>query len=116
MSPKDRVLAKYKLELVPIDQIKSSPENDELYGEMLHDEQMVRLIDSIRSRGLGDPLLLSKDNFILSGHRRFYAISQLGWTKAPCYFSNFRRKGNAEFHSVLAEYNPQRVKTVARSS
>jgi len=105
-------LKKYKVKMVPMDRIKPSPENDDLYGEIKNDEQMERLIDSIQKRGLGDPLLLTKDRFILSGHRRYYALSHLKYEDAPCYLSDISRNGNSEFHSDLAEYNPQRVKTV----
>jgi hypothetical protein len=105
-------LSQYKVEMVPMKDIKPSPENDDLYGKITYDEQMGRLIDSIRDRGLGDPLLLTKDKFILSGHRRFYAIDQLGYQKAPCYLSDITHDCNSEFHKALAEYNPQRIKGV----
>jgi len=56
----------YRVENMPVDQITPSPENDQIYGAIEHDEQMDNLIDSIRRRGLEEPLLLSGDGFILS--------------------------------------------------
>ena len=43
---------KYAVEWVPISDITPSPENDQIYGEILHDEAMENLIDSIRRKGL----------------------------------------------------------------
>jgi hypothetical protein len=105
-------LSQYKVKMVPMKDIKPSPENDDLYGKIKCDEQMDRLIDSIKDRGLGDPLLLTKDKFILSGHRRHFAIDILGYQEAPCYFSDITHDCNSEFHKALAEYNPQRIKGV----
>lgn len=106
-------LAEYCPTLVPVADIKPAPENDDLYREIVHDEQMDALIESIGSRGLEEPLILTADNDIISGPRRFYAVAWLGWDRVPC-----RRKQDIrwvetdEFHSVLAEHNSQRIKSV----
>lgn len=109
------LLSRYDVKLVPRNEITPSPENDELYGEIVWDEQMDALMDSIRKRGLEEPIILTADGYILSGHRRFYAVSNLGpgWENVPCrYRDDVVREGNPDFHKALAEYNPQRVKTV----
>jgi ParB-like chromosome segregation protein Spo0J len=103
----------YRVVWLPIDQVKPSPENVDIYGPIQHDEQMDALIDSIRRRGLlADPLRLTEDRYVISGHRRLYAIRQLGWEKVPCFITKGeRRKDNVEYHKVLTEFNPQRIKT-----
>lgn len=103
----------YKVVWLPIDQIKPSPENDEIYGSIQHDEQMDALIESIRRRNLlADPLRLTEDKFVMSGHRRLYAVRHLGWGKVPCIVTKGeRRAGNPAYHKVLTEFNPQRIKT-----
>lgn len=110
---------RYTVTDVPIDEIKPSPENDDIYGEIGHDDQMDALVDSIKKRGLGEPLILTNDMYILSGHRRFFAVKHLvamkylEWKSVPCRVHvDIRREGNAEYHRDLAEYNPQRIKGV----
>ena len=62
----------YRVEWLSIDSVKPSPENDEIYGKVSDsDSQMGALIDSIRSRGLEEPIIVSADGFIVSGHRRY---------------------------------------------
>ncbi len=67
----------YAVEFVDIRRIKPSPENDDIYGKITNDDQMDLLIDSIKHRGLEEPIIVSADNFIISGHRRFSALQQL---------------------------------------
>ena len=78
-----RTKDRYAVEFVPIGSITPSPENDQVYGEIQHDEAMGALIDSIRRKGLDEPILLTEDRFILSGHRRYYAVGFLGWKEVP---------------------------------
>lgn len=92
--------------------IKPSPENDDIYGEIKHDEQMERLIGSIQRRGLEDPLIVSEDHYIISGHRRYFACRCVGMDYIPCRVKQgIFREGNEDWHKLLAEYNPQRVKS-----
>lgn len=106
-------LSKYSVSMIPVSKISPSPENDDLYGEIVHDEQMDALIGSIRKRGLEEPIILTEDFYILSGHRRFYAVGVLGWKVIPCRIRlSIRRATDEQFHASLAEYNPQRIKSV----
>ena len=106
-------LARYTVKFVPIDSIKPSPENNDIYGPIEHDDSMDNLIDSMRRKGMEEPILVTRDGFILSGHRRYYAAKFLGWRKVPVRVRpDIYRVGNAEFHRELIEYNPQRIKTV----
>ena len=74
-------LDRYAVKIVPIDSVTPSPENEDIYGPIEHDESMDNLIDSIRRKGLAEPIQTTADRerFILSGHRRYYAACQLGW-------------------------------------
>ncbi len=106
-------LDRYAVKFVLIDSITPSPENDEIYGPIEHDDSMDNLIDSMRRKGMEEPILLTADRFILSGHRRHYAAKHLGWKQVPVRVRpDIRRIGNLEYHRELIEYNPQRVKTV----
>lgn len=111
--PSDDALEKYQVSHVRIDDIKPSPENDDLYGEIECDEQMEALMESIRNIGLEEPIILTADRYILSGHRRFFAVSNLEWQWVPCRIRyDISRANSDDYHKALAEYNPQRIKTV----
>ena len=108
------IATEYTVELVPIDSITPSPENDDIYGKIQHDEQMKALVDSIRRRGLEEPIIVTSDNYILSGHRRYFACRWLQLAEVPVRRkASICRSGNSEFHRLLTEYNPQRIKTVS---
>jgi hypothetical protein len=109
-----KLLERYKVTLLPADEIHPSPENEEVYGPIGEDDvAMPMLIRSIKRLGLEEPLILTRDHYILSGHRRFYALQKLGWPKIPVRLAAEARGESADYHRRLAEYNPQRVKSVA---
>lgn len=102
----------YTVEFVPIGDIRPSPENDKIYGVIEHDETMQSLIESIASEGLEEPIIVSKDGFILSGHRRYYACSWLRKKVVPVRRKAFSRASRLdEWPLLLTKYNPQRVKS-----
>ena len=53
-------LDRYAVKLVPIDSIKPSPENEDIYGAIELDTAMENLIDSIRRKGLEPHLPVSE--------------------------------------------------------
>ena len=101
---------------MPIDDIYPSPENDRIYGEVEHDNQMDDLIESIREHGLEEPLIISLDNYVISGHRRLYACQCLEMESVPVRIKDVWHDDDDEgidWHRLLASYNPQRQKTAA---
>ena len=42
------------------------------------------LVNSIGEVGLLQPIVVTPDNTIISGHRRFKAIQSLEWTEVEC--------------------------------
>ena len=106
------IASDYRVEIVPIADIKPSPENDDVYGTIERDEQMDALIESISNRGLEEPIIVTADNFIVSGHRRHFACGILGLDSVPVRRKPFNRNDSLDqWHRILAEYNPQRIKT-----
>src|SRR5262249_22237487 len=93
--------------------VRPSPENDELYHPPSpSDPAIIALAKSIRSRGVREPLVVTQDKWILSGHRRHYAAKLAGLRTVPCRIVPFRRDEDVKkFVRELAEYNQQRVKT-----
>ncbi|WP_436715803.1 ParB N-terminal domain-containing protein [Roseiconus lacunae] len=101
------------VELIDVDKIKPSDDNNAVYGAVEHDEQMNRLINSIRQHGLLEPILVSSDGYIVSGHRRYYAMQEIGYGQVPVrVLSSIQSVGNRDFPRILVDCNPQRVKSV----
>jgi hypothetical protein len=98
--------------------IKPSPENDQLYQPIdPTDPAILELRDSIKTLGFKGSLIISKDGYILSGHRRHFAAGLAGLTKLPCTTENINRvlKGgriNPAFVKRLEMFNRQRVKSL----
>ena len=62
---------------IPINLLKTCPINSEIY----RDSDVGDLVNSIGEVGLLQPIVVTPDNLIISGHRRFKAIQSLGWTE-----------------------------------
>jgi hypothetical protein len=62
--------------------------------------------------GILEPLAVTRDNFIMSGHRRHAAARLAGIPAVPCRVEDvYRGDGGAEYVAILREYNRQRVKS-----
>jgi len=61
------------------------------------DEKMAELVRSIQVSGLLHPLVVIPEDGqyrILAGHRRFIAVSGMGWEEVPCNVLEARRQAN----------------------
>lgn len=97
----------------PIDSIRPAPENELIYRPVCpSDPEILSLSESIRRLGLKDPIVVTIDNYILSGHRRHAAAKLAGLRTVPVRVENIRRT-DPGFVEMLREYNRQRVKTLA---
>jgi len=89
--------------------LKQHPINIEIYGLEVAD---LDLVDSIRSKGILEPIVIKEDNTILSGHRRWMAAKDLKLDKVPCRVLTFSDPSDEE--ESLIEFNRQRQKTVSQ--
>ena len=110
-----KLIERYKVQLLPVAEIRPSPENGEIYGPTTYDNDPALrfLVRSIKRLGLEEPLIVTQDKFVLSGHRRLFAVQELGWLKVPIRFASVSRADATDYHRLLSEYNPQRIKSVA---
>ena len=104
----------YRIQRVSIEEIRPSPENDELYNrinETRNDFQ--ELVASVKKEGIKEPLQTTKDGFILSGHRRYAAAKKAGLALVPIHVVSASRSdySKADYLKLLASYNVQREKT-----
>ncbi len=98
----------------PIDDIKPSPENDELYRPIdPTDLDILALAKSIRKHGVREPIVITKDGWIISGHRRYAAAILAGLKSIPCRIEDISREDDHDqFLVLLREYNRQRIKSL----
>jgi hypothetical protein len=73
------------------------------------DPDTVALARSIGEFGVKEPLVITRDGYILSGHRRYVAAQMAGLEMVPVRVEPITR-GDPEFMVLLREYNRQRVK------
>src|SRR5438128_1277249 len=103
--------------LVPIGEVLPSPENALLYRPVTPDDAAtIELADSIRENGILEPIVLTRDHYIVSGHRRHMAARIAGLRKIPCRKLLGVRRGDGEkasdeFLKLLREHNRHRIKS-----
>jgi ParB-like chromosome segregation protein Spo0J len=99
--------------LLPLSAIYPSPENDRIYRPIdPADPELVALAASIRQHGVIEPIVVTLDGFILSGHRRYAAAELAGLIEIPCRVKAINRADDvARFVVLLREHNRQREKT-----
>jgi ParB-like chromosome segregation protein Spo0J len=102
--------------LVPISEVLPSPDNMLLYRPVTPDDAAtIELAASIKENGILEEIVLTEDQYIVSGHRRHMAARIAGLREVPCRILNIRRgedeRGSDEFLKLLREHNRQRVKS-----
>jgi ParB-like nuclease domain len=96
---------------VLIEEIYPAVINDMIYGAIdPYDESLDELVALMESEGQLDPIVLTLDNVLISGHRRRAAATRLNWS----YLRARRhpiRSDHPDFEKLLVVYNAQRDKT-----
>jgi hypothetical protein len=88
--------------------------NDQLYDPVDESEPSFQaLMESIREHGILEPIVVSSDGYILSGHRRHAAARSLNLQRIPIRIRSdvSYLRDRDEFLRLLASYNRQRVKS-----
>jgi hypothetical protein len=94
--------------------LKPSPENETLYRERTElDSDFARLVESVKAEGVHDPLRVSKDDYIISGHQRRKAAIRAKRYTVPVIYDRRSRKDHTadEWTAILREHNCQREKS-----
>ncbi len=91
-----------------------SPENELLYRPPTADPDLESLARDIAAHGIREPLVVTRDNYILSGHRRYAAARMAGLDVVPVRYADFARSDRTrdDYVKELAAHNQQRVKTL----
>jgi len=105
-----------ELELVQVwslGSITPAPENDDVYKAIAWDDpEIVELARSIKELGVQEPLLISRNGYIISGHRRRIAALLAKLVEVPVRVHPVSRAENPKaFLKLLVEMNSQRIKS-----
>jgi hypothetical protein len=102
-----------KIQHVPLASITPSDINDDVYRPpSMDDPDIQAMAQSMRERGVLQPLTITTDGFILSGHRRYCAAAVAGLEHVPVVVENITRDDPA-FPRLLVMHNQQRQKSIA---
>ncbi len=121
MSPKklsNRNKPKSDISQISVAEIRVASENDLLYSRFaIANDDDYQLFQSIKSHGIAEPLVLSADGFLLSGHRRLAAAKYAGLAEVPARILDIRFlvQSPDEKLKLLQRFNTQREKTFEES-
>jgi hypothetical protein len=92
--------------------LKPSPENESLYDR--NDSDIEEFAGRLRGAKSIEPLVITADNYIVSGHRRHAALTLLGRVWVGCVVLRVRRERmrTDEYIALLRRHNDQRHKSV----
>jgi len=94
--------------LVPIGDLYPHPENEKIYG---HDVD-ASFVNAVKRNGIYTPLLITRDNKVISGNRRLEAAKQVGITEVPVVV--FDSEDELDIREAIVAANRQREKTNAQ--
>lgn len=109
---------KLDISQISVPEIRVAGENDLLYGRFaIANDDDYRLFLSVKANGVAEPLVLSADGILLSGHRRLAAAKHAGLTTVPARVVDifFHTLASDERLKLLQRFNNQREKTFEES-
>ena len=87
-----------------LEKINPHPLNEKIYeNDKVQQDELKKTIEML---GLLEPLTITKDNTLVSGHRRLQALKEIGWEDVDCRISEFEN-----LTLSLVELNRYRKKT-----
>jgi hypothetical protein len=96
---------------VPVSDIRPAVVNDVVYGVTDPDDKSLdELATSMAAEGQVEPIVLTLDNVLLSGHRRRAVALRLGWRTLKARRHPISST-DSEFERLLVTYNAQRDKS-----
>ena len=89
---------------IGLTELSIHPINEEIYSHTELDD----LCLSLQTHGQLEPIVINENKTIISGHRRYFSMTQLGWDECEVRIS----KSDNEIVSLI-EYNRTRIKSVS---
>jgi hypothetical protein len=101
-----------KIHSLSINEISPSRANALIYQPVRSDDPtIVELAQSVSEYGILEPLIITRDGVIVSGHRRYTAARLAGLEKVPCRILPMEID-DPRFTELLTTCNQQRIKTL----
>lgn len=73
-------------------ELKPHPRNKSIYGEKEDDDTFSELVHLIKEHGLRTKMIVNEDGLIISGHRRYRALNELGYTEIECEVRHYNNE------------------------
>lgn len=77
------------MQQININELKPHPRNNEFFDDM-SGEKWTEFLESIRTSGVIEPIVVTTDMTIVSGHQRVRACKQLGITSVLCEIKTYK--------------------------
>lgn len=77
------------MQQINIDELKPHPRNNEFFGDMTG-EKWNEFLESIRTSGVIEPIVITTDMVIVSGHQRVRACKELGIPNIMCEIKTYK--------------------------
>lgn len=74
---------------IKISELKKHPRNEEFFDDMEGDKWQ-SFIDSVKTRKIIEPIVVTQDLVIVSGHQRVRACEELGIETIPCKITHYK--------------------------
>lgn len=97
------------MQQININELKPHPRNNEFFDDMSGDKWN-EFLDSVKSRGVIEPIVITHDKMIVSGHQRVRACKELGIKTVMCDVHTYENEDDI-FLAMLYS-NIERVKYI----
>jgi hypothetical protein len=95
----------------PLDELRPAPQNAHIYDAIASNTSEIRdRARSMKEFGVLEPIVISLDDVIMSGHRRYVAARLAGLKKVPVRVHPIK-SDHPNFLKILVEFNAQRIKS-----
>lgn len=73
---------------IKVSELKKHPRNEEFFDD-IYGEKWESFIESVKRRGIIEPIVVTQDLMIVSGHQRVRACEEMGILEIPCRITHY---------------------------
>lgn len=85
---------------IPVDKLKPLPNNTYYFSDM-KGRNYLNFLTTIEKYGVIQPIIITRDNIIISGHQRVRACKDLGIETIPAFYLHSENKNNYSLNDLL---------------
>lgn len=90
---------------IKVSELKKHPRNEEFFDD-IYGEKWESFIESVKRRGIVEPIVVTQDLMIVSGHQRVRACEEMGILEIPCritHYPDYDKKFNRTKDDMILE-------------